>query len=516
MRQNIVTKKHIYLYCSFIILFFAFYLQYSIDLPNLLKKWNTDDFSYCYVVPFIVIYLVYMKLPLLKSNNLSPSLSGLLVLLCAGILYFAGRTGSIETLVFASIWATIIGIALLILGSKIVKDISFPLFILIFIVPLPPFLNNLFTFKLKLYSSMLAVKFMRFLGLSVYLEGNVIDLWVTKLQVVDACSGLRYVYPLFLMALVFAYLFHKKLWIRTIIILAAVPISVLSNSLRIAIMGYLTIKVSPQIADTFFHGFSGWLIFMLSFGFLAILSRILKFFESKTSKKKQASTINKSLQQSINPAGIKASYLLAASFIILFFWGLNTAFDSARTIPDRKTFENFPLTIGDWKGKRSYLDKNILNSLWSDDYVSVEFYNKKTGDILLLLVPYYEYQATRHTVHSPVSCLVGGGYAPLSRTLIRRDFPQPYGKVKIRQMILEKNNQFLLSNYWFQQRGRILVSEYRHKWFLFLDSIFKNRTDGALVRIEMPLKDRDFTRAQAVVDSFTTRLMEILPEYIPN
>ena len=87
------------------------------------------------------------------------------------------------------------------------------------------------------------------------------------------------------------------------------------------------------------------------------------------------------------------------------------------------------------------------------------------------------------------------------------------GKVQISQIVLEKSGGRLLSNYWFQQRGRWIVDEYLNKWFLFWDSITKKRTDGALVRIEMPLhKNHDVEAAQAALDEFTQLLEEVLPE----
>jgi EpsI family protein len=89
--------------------------------------------------------------------------------------------------------------------------------------------------------------------------------------------------------------------------------------------------------------------------------------------------------------------------------------------------------------------------------------------------------------------------------------------VKIKQMVFEKGNEFLLSNYWFQQRGRIVVNEYRNKWYMFFDSITRRRTDGALVRIEMVVPPgQTVDEAQAVMDAFTMELMKILPEYVPN
>jgi EpsI family protein len=84
-------------------------------------------------------------------------------------------------------------------------------------------------------------------------------------------------------------------------------------------------------------------------------------------------------------------------------------------------------------------------------------------------------------------------------------------------MVLEKGDVFLLSNYWFHQRGRVIVSEYANKWYMFWDSITRRRTDGALVRLEMPVGEgHSIESAQAVMDGFMMELMQILPEYVPN
>ena len=517
MREDLLNKRDWLLWLSFIALLSAFCLQYYVDFGNLLKTWDTEDFSYCYLVPFLFLYLLYTNRRSLKTHELRPSISGFVVLFFSGALYLGGKHGSIETLIYMAIWVSIIGLALLLLGTKIVKALAFPFLILAFIVPVPPFLNQLFTFKLKLISSALSVNVMQLGGLSVFREGNIIDLGVTQLQIVDACSGLRYVYPLLLMGLVFGYLFHKKWWQRGLLMLATIPIAVFSNVLRIAITGFLMIKVSPQAAQSFFHGFSGWLIFMVSFVFLAVLSCFLKMAKSRLTK---AVPVNMEKANpgsvSSNLKNIRQSYLWTASILFLIFWGLNAALASAQIKPSRKKFEEFPTKVGDWRGERTYLREEILRSLWADDYLQVQYNNTKTQDTLLLFVPYYEYQETRHTAHSPFSCLVGGGFAPRSRKVVERTFPEPFGKVRIRQMVLEKDRQLLLSNYWFQQRGRIILSEYWNKWYLFWDSITKRRTDGALVRLEMPLgEQQDIERAQALMDSFTQELMKILPEYVP-
>jgi exosortase D (VPLPA-CTERM-specific) len=512
-------KNKALFWISLVVMLGAFGLQFYEDFGNLMIRWNSDDFSYCYLVPFVFIYLVYTNRQSLAGKELRSSATGLVVLLIAGIVYLGGKLGSVETLVYMAIWFAVVGMALSAVGFAAVKTFAFPFVILAFIVPLPPFLNQLFTFKLKLISSALSVNMMRAAGLSVFREGNIIDLGITQLQVVDACSGLRYVYPLVLMGLVFAYLFHKKWWERIVIIGATIPISVLSNAIRIAITGYLTLKVSPEAAEGFFHGFSGWLIFMVSFVFLAILSWLLKVIRTRVLKQIPV-RVEKGdgAPFAIGFENARPVYLSIAAALFVGFWAIHGAFASGQIRPDRKPFDLFPTEIGDWRGEKSYLTEEILQSLWADDYVQIQFADSGSGDALLLFVPYYEYQGTRHTAHSPVACIVGGGgFAPRSARILPREFPMPFGKVKIKQMVFEKGNEFLLSNYWFQQRGRIIVSEYWNKWYMFLDSITQRRTDGALVRIEMVVRPgQTVEAAQAVMDAFTMELMKILPEYVPN
>ena len=518
MVKKSISKENWLLSAAFIIMMAAFYLQYYTDFGRLFNKWDSEDFSYCYLVPLLFAYLVYTKWSTLKKIEIDSSYAGFAVILVAGGLQFVGWIGSIQTVAFISIWVCVIGLALLVFGARMVKTLFFPFIVLAFIVPLPPFLNRLFTFKLKLMSSSLAVDMMQLAGLSVFREGNIIDIGVTQLQVVDACSGLRYVYPLFLMGLVFAYLFHRKWWGRMVIILATAPISIFSNALRIAVTGFLSVNVSQELADGFFHGFSGWLVFMVSFIFLALLSWLLNMRRSRPTDEEPVKTKKGGKESvSLDLKKIRQSFMWAASVIFLAFWMLHISFGSALISPLTKSFEEFPDVIGDWQGKKMYLSDEILGSLWADDYVQINFTNTKTGNNILLFVPYYKYQETRRTAHSPVSCLLGGGFTPLGRKIIRRDFPAPFGEVEIRQMVLEKDGQRILANYWFQQRGRIIGSDYLNKWYLFQDALTKRRTDGALVRLEMPLrKGQDVKSGQTVMDSFTREVMKILPEYIPN
>jgi hypothetical protein len=129
------------------------------------------------------------------------------VLLSIGLI-FVGELGSVETLMYMGIWGCVVGIVFTLYGWRI-RYLIFPLIILAFIVPLPPFINRMLTFQLKLAASSIAVLMLRGTGLTVFQEGNIIDLGITQLQVVDACSGMRYLMPLILIALLVGHFYGK-------------------------------------------------------------------------------------------------------------------------------------------------------------------------------------------------------------------------------------------------------------------------------------------------------------------
>ena len=104
-------------------------------------------------------------------------------------------------------------------------------------IPLPSFLYFNLSQELQLISSMIGVAVIRLFDISVYLEGNVIDLGVYQLQVVEACSGLRYLFPLMSFGFLISYIYRGPVWQKIVIFLSTIPITVVMNSFRIGVIG---------------------------------------------------------------------------------------------------------------------------------------------------------------------------------------------------------------------------------------------------------------------------------------
>jgi exosortase len=131
-------------------------------------------------------------------------------------------------------------------------------------IPLPVFFYNALSSQLQLWSSALGVGVLQLIGVTAFREGNVIDLGPVQLQVAEACSGIRYLFPLTSLALLCAYFYRDRMWKRMVLVLSALPISVLVNGLRIGIVGILVEWYGPQAAEGFLHLFEGWVLFLFT------------------------------------------------------------------------------------------------------------------------------------------------------------------------------------------------------------------------------------------------------------
>jgi exosortase len=202
------------------------------------------------------------------------------------MLFLAGKLGFIETLVYISLWLSIVGMVVTVLGRHGARVLAFPLLLLGFIVPLPSFLNSLFTCKLKLLASDLAASILQFTGKSVHRADNIIDLSNMQVQVVDACSGLHYIYILLLLGLIVGYLRHVRWSERVLVTAATIPLAVLANSMRIVGMVWLSQWMLPEAIGGLFHDFFGIFIFVFTIVMLLLFSSLIHLVRGKGLTKK--------------------------------------------------------------------------------------------------------------------------------------------------------------------------------------------------------------------------------------
>ena len=497
---------------SFVFVVAAWIMLYWDSFPSLLRRWNTADYSYCWLVVPLAAYVAWQRRDLLPKVITPSTGSGYIALLLCGVLFFLGKASAVDAMVFVSMWLAVVSLVLFVYGWRSMKAFFFPLLVLAFAVPPPQFINRTLTFKLRLISSDLSVRIMQFIDIPVFREGNVIDLGVIQLHVVDACSGLRFVFPTILLGILIGYWFNTRAWQRIFIILSTVPTAIFTNALRIAIVGYLARNVSVETAESFFHDASGLVIYVLSIVLLASLSLMLNLLGGRLPEQRAASRPG----YHGHSTG-RAWHMFFMAIVLGGYLAGNMYLLTGRVIPHRTSFDNFPMEIGNYEGKREFYGDNVLKSLGSDDYLAGVFRDKESGRDILVLVTYYDYQESQRAAHNPVSCLLGGGGWSLESSRDLPPDPQVGRPFKVRQLLLDKPGQRLLAYYWFQQRGRVITDEYMNKVFLAVDSITKQRTDGALIRVELLLnKGETAEQGRKVLENFIKNFSIRLKPYIPE
>jgi exosortase len=265
------------------------FVCYAPVIIALVHNWGIDDdMGHGYFVPVISAYIVWLKKDALA--NLIPERNwwGLALIVYAAFQLYIGTLGAELFLSRTALVITMIGAVLFLGGKKYLKELAFPLFLLFLMIPIPAIVYNQITFPLQIRASEAADFALNLLNIPVLREGNILELPSQKLDVVEACSGIRSLLTLTFLSLVYGYFFEKKAWVRAALFFSTIPIAIAANAGRVTLTGILS-EVKPEYAEGFLHEFSGWVIFMIALGIMvafhqAITRGLIWFHARKQTK----------------------------------------------------------------------------------------------------------------------------------------------------------------------------------------------------------------------------------------
>src|SRR5215813_5565804 len=274
---------------------------YATVLVKLSRDWWSDEnYSHGLLIPFIIGYILWSQRSKFATTRARPLviLGGLAVALALLALWM-GVAGAELYTQRMSLVLLAAGIVVYFGGLAFLRLVLVPLFLLVLAIPIPVILFNKIAFPLQLLASRVAVWSMTTCGIPVLRQGNVIELkplnsfTTKKLEVVEACSGIRSMMTLLTLAVVFAYFTYPRSdgssvprgrfgslrtygFLRSsILVLSAVPIAILTNAARVSGTGILSRYYGTQVADGFFHSFSGWAIYVVAFLMLFAIGWLL-------------------------------------------------------------------------------------------------------------------------------------------------------------------------------------------------------------------------------------------------
>ena len=256
--------------------------------------WDDENYSHGLLIPFVIGYILWVERDRLAQLPRKPSLAlgGAAVLLALFALW-AGTAGAELFTQRMSLVLMLAGVTVYFWGLKVLRAAAVPLLLLALAIPVPTIIFNKVAFPLQLFASRCAVWAMRLFDIPVLRSGNVIELLplnsttTKKLEVVEACSGIRSLMTLLTLAVVFAYFTSPRerggdggggrgarapwsparwpFWRAALIVLAAVPIAIVTNAARVSGTGVLARFYGTEVADGFFHSFSGWVVYVVAF-----------------------------------------------------------------------------------------------------------------------------------------------------------------------------------------------------------------------------------------------------------
>lgn len=259
---------------SFAIIAALVVAMYASPFAALVRDWWTDNqgASYGMLVPPLALYIAWGRRHRTFSVAPRQDARGFFLIVFSCIMFLVGRFGAEYFLTRVSMVLLLAGLSLTFWGWPRTRTLAFPFLLLLTMIPLPMLVYNRLALPLQLLSSQVAAAVVQAFGNSVYRDGNVLHLPHTTLGVAEACSGLHSLASLVVVSLLLGFIECRRLLSRALLLLLAIPFAVAVNVVRVTGTAFLA-DINEDYAEGFYHSFSGWLVFLVGFGFFWALAK---------------------------------------------------------------------------------------------------------------------------------------------------------------------------------------------------------------------------------------------------
>ena len=253
---------------------------YAPLLAGLARQWRTDqDMSHGFFVLPVVAYVVWRRRAELKAitqlGKGAPNWWGFAIAVGGAAQMLLGTLAAQVFIARTAFLVSLVGALLFLGGTRTLRILAFPLLLLLFLFPIPAIVYARFTLPLQIFASATAETILNWIGIPVLRDGNILELAHQRLSVVKACSGIRSLLSLSFLALIYAYFFDQKVWMRWALLAATIPIAIAANAARVTLTGVLS-EYSAGLAHGAFHLFEGWVLFIVALGLLIAVHQLCR------------------------------------------------------------------------------------------------------------------------------------------------------------------------------------------------------------------------------------------------
>jgi exosortase D (VPLPA-CTERM-specific) len=491
-------------------------------IAELLAAWQLPEYSHGPLIPILsgLLFLRQLKTVPVHTGAVPDRWPGVVLLVLALVVALGGKLIQIGDIVTYAMIAWVGALLLISFGWRQGRQFWPPVLHLVYMLPLPGALYYGVSTFLQGISSELGVYFLQLLHVPVFLEGNIIDLGVYKLHVAEACSGLRYLFPILSFSYIFAVLYQGPTWHKAVLLISAAPITIVMNAVRIALAGLIVNRYGAESVEGFSHFFEGWVIFLACIAILFALAWGMLFLRHDRISLRDALDLN---TDGLGTQAMRLRYLEPSRALVgstLVVVALTIAWQALPkrdvVAVDRDPFSLFPARIDRWQaGAPRALEPTVETVLAADDYYSASLTQPDLPAPVDLFIAWYADQNTGG-VHSPEVCLPGGGWeiADLQQIAAPVAADAPF---TLNRAIIQKGTSRMLVYYWFEQQGQRTASGLTAKMQLLLGKVANGRNDSAIVRLITPIDGTDgIAAAAARLNDATLAVLSQLPRFIPD
>jgi exosortase D (VPLPA-CTERM-specific) len=487
-------------------------------IVNLWSRWGEQqELSHSYFIPLISAWLVWTNRKAIGASVGAPSWAGAALIGVSSFLVLIGQLTHIYLLEHVALVIAIAGLVAGFGGLSLLRATAVPVAFLFFAVPPPYWVITILSWKFQQMSSIIGVQMIQMMDIPVYLSGNVIDLGDYKLQVAEACSGLRYLFPFLSLGVMTAYLFRGPMWQKLALVAATIPITVVMNSFRVAVTAALVQAYGVEHAEGALHLFEGWVVFVLCL--IALFGVVALFCLFSKPRRSPFEALGAPALTPIAPSTSRASTPLMGAVIIGGLAATLVLSQFASTdslvIPDRRPFASVPQEFPGWRSEVVAIDPSVAETLAADDTIVANLVSPE-GQFVNIYLAYLNAQRDGRSWHSPRQCIPGGGWQIASHDIVKRVTASGRSMAYNRLIIQQRDSQQLVY-YWYDQRGRKIANEFVMKFWLIFDAVTRKRSDGAMVRLITPVTNAaGIEESDRILQDTMARMETFLPAYVPN
>jgi exosortase D (VPLPA-CTERM-specific) len=486
------------------------------SLDPLLVIWNQQEYSHAwFILPLASLIFIQRFRTVRPGGYRVPG--ALAAIFSIVIMLFAWATGSYTACIYGAILG-IIGFVWSSLGTAAMKTLAAPLVYLFFMIPLPLAVYLSVSADMQLLSSKLGIGLISLFHVPASLDGNIIILPTARLEVAEACNGLRYLFPLVSFACLISMLVEDRSWKKVLIVLSSVPIAIILNAGRIAMIAVLLDRFGIDTSTGSAHAFEGFAIFFLCIVLLFLEVWFLLGIGSPPGRFLAFDLLifDRSTLQRLISWPLSRTSLLAGCILVVGTSVVASLPARTEIVPQRQPLALFPMEFKGWRGAPQALDSESLKTLELTDYVLADYTSEADADgHLNFYIAYYASQRAGVHAHSPQLCIPGGGWNIIGQSIVSMPLSDG-GSLTANRVVIEKRGVKQIVYYWFEERGRHIAGEGALKYYALRDALVDNRTDGALIRIVAPIYGEDETTADTMAKRLVADASALLLSYVPG